>query len=363
MFDTKFSSSGGQFDSSFTGIKFIKGEDGYTPVKGVDYWTESEIEEVKNSISNDIKQETVPIIHNTTKKYRVYVQTSTDKTETYGMEREAVVNTIPIRNAGGTIIVGTPTEDTHAATKKYVDDEIKEIETTVNGAITNESFMSYQQLTDKRLGSVEQTVGTLFKDVAFLMKTTNNAEWITVEGNNQTINVPSGVRQYAQILEIHGQWSVYPVYASYCNYVKNYPRRILTDTDKVLFEMPADVESRLTDFGINGNCLLFDYRKVFYRRGAKIVDYNYKLQDGEKFDGFCEDTYRTVLLAEKDVEIIDISDYISFDGIFDIRETKQIIVEMKYSEDDIKAMISNPDDVDMFAFNYQIAKTKFVFEA
>ena len=135
MFDTKFSSSGGQFDSSFTGIKFIKGEDGCTPVKGVDYWTEAEIKEVKNSIANDIKQETVPIIHNTTKKYRVYVQTSADKTETYGMEREAVVNTIPIRNAGGTLIVGTPTEDAHAATKGYVDDMFSSIKSTLDTVI------------------------------------------------------------------------------------------------------------------------------------------------------------------------------------------------------------------------------------
>lgn len=135
MFDTKFSSSGGQFDSDFADIKFVKGEDGYTPVKGVDYWTEEEIDEVKKSISDDIKQETVPIIHNTTKKYRVYVQTSTDKTETYGMDREATANTLPIRNAGGTLIVGTPTENTHAANKKYVDDMVNSIKSTLDAII------------------------------------------------------------------------------------------------------------------------------------------------------------------------------------------------------------------------------------
>ena len=183
MFDTKFSSSGGQFDSSFTDIKFIKGEDGfspiitvenldkehkititdkentesfivkdgqdgYIPVKGEDYFTPVEIAEIKNSISNDIKQETVPIIHNTTKKYRAYVQTSADKTETYGMEREAVANTIPIRNVGGTLIVGTPTEDAHATTKGYVDGEIKEIESLAKGAVSGESFMDYAELVE-----------------------------------------------------------------------------------------------------------------------------------------------------------------------------------------------------------------------
>lgn len=183
MFDTKFSSSGGQFDSSFSNIKFIKGEDGfspiitvenlekehkititdkedtesfiitdgqdgYTPIKGEDYWTPAEITEIKNSISNDIKQETVPIIHNTTKKYRVYVQTSADKTETYGMDREATTNTLPIRNVGGTLIVGAPTEDRHAATKGYVDSEIKEIESLAKGAVSGESFMDYAELVE-----------------------------------------------------------------------------------------------------------------------------------------------------------------------------------------------------------------------
>lgn len=146
MFNTKFTSSGGQFDSDFAEPNVIKGEDGYTPVKGVDYWTEAEIDEVKNSISNDIKQETVPIIHNTTKKYRVYVQTSNDKPDTYGMEREAIVNTIPIRNAGGTLIVGTPTEDMHAATKGYVDSEIKEIDSLAKGAVSGKSFTDYTEL-------------------------------------------------------------------------------------------------------------------------------------------------------------------------------------------------------------------------
>lgn len=36
----------------------------------------------------------------------------------------AVPYTVPMRDAGGIVVVGTPTEDTHAATKKYVDDAV-----------------------------------------------------------------------------------------------------------------------------------------------------------------------------------------------------------------------------------------------
>lgn len=40
----------------------------------------------------------------------------------------AIQNTIPLRGAGGVVVVGTPTEESHATTKKYVDDLIAAIE-------------------------------------------------------------------------------------------------------------------------------------------------------------------------------------------------------------------------------------------
>ena len=266
----------------------------------------------------------VSVIHNTTGKYRVYVQTSGNKTDTYGMDRGLVKNTIPIRNDGGTLNVGTPTEKDHAVPLGYFDKQLEQL--------------------SERIATLEE----------------KHRGFVTVEGANEKIDIPSGARQYAQILEIHGQWSVYPVYSIYCDYVKNYPKRILTADGRVLFEMPEDVESRLTDFGIRYNYLSFDDGKVFYHQGARIGEYHEQPQDGETYGDYCEDSKRTFRF---DNEIVtDVSAYISFDGIIEISGTKQIIVEMKYSEDAVDAMIPNRDDVEMNRFDYGVGKTKFVFE-
>lgn len=186
-------------------------------------------------------------------------------------------------------------------------------------------------------------------------------EFVTVEGNNEIIDIPSGARQYTQILEIHGAWSLYPVYADYCSYLKNYPQCIKTDTGEVLFEMPADVEARLPDFGIRYNYLSFEDGKVFYHQGARIgEEFERDPQDGESQGEYCYDTHFTFVF---DNEIVtDVTDYISFDGTIDISGAKQIIIEMKHTEDEVMAMITNPNDVNMNAFDYNVGKTKFVFE-
>ena len=231
---------------------------------------------------------------------------------------------IPLRETGGRLRVPAPTIDGHAINRGYL---------------------------NERLSPLEERISVL-ED--------KSKEFVTVEGENEVIEIPSGAKQYAQILEIHGQWSLYPLYSVYCDYVKNYPKRILTDTDKVLFEMPEDVESRLTDFGIRYNYLSFDDGKVFYHQGARIGEYYEQPQDGETYGEDCEDSYRTFKFNNEIVT--DVSDYISFDGTIDISGAKQIIVEMKHSEDAVNAMISNPDDVEMNRLYYRVGKTKFVFE-
>ena len=215
---------------------------------------------------------------------------------------------------------------------------------------------------DERLGSVEQTVGTLSEDVAFLMEIANKTEWVTVTNETGELEIPSGARKYAQILELHGRWAVYPVNGYYCDYVKNYPKRILADDGRVLFELPDGIENRLPDFGIVGNYIYFIDGVPVYHRGAKVVEYFYELKEGERESGdYCYDSYKIIYLPEAEVEEIDVSD-INHHGDIDIEGARSLTVEMRYSEEEVRAMIYDPDNVEMSEFNYGVGKTKFVFE-
>ena len=44
-------------DGKWVGIPALKGKDGYTPVKGTDYWTAEDIAEIKTYCKNYINNE------------------------------------------------------------------------------------------------------------------------------------------------------------------------------------------------------------------------------------------------------------------------------------------------------------------
>ena len=55
---------------------------------------------------------------------RVYAIATDGSQDTYRMTDQANYNTLPLRNAKGNFLVGTPTVDTECANKKYVDDAV-----------------------------------------------------------------------------------------------------------------------------------------------------------------------------------------------------------------------------------------------
>lgn len=269
----------------------------------------------------------VTIIPNTTGKYRVYVQTSGNKTETYGMDRGLSKNTVPIRNDGGTINVGTPTEKDHAVPLGYF---------------------------DKQLEPLSERIATLEE---------KHRGFVTVEGANEKIDIPSGARQYAQIIEIYGAQATYNSWYEYYTTVRNYPQRIVASSGAVLFEMPSDVASRLAEFGIVENCIFFEDGKAYYRQACRTAPYSFYgpdeyLEEGEK----CIDTIydETFIIRMKEPIVTDISDYITFDGAINIDGSDYILIEMAFSKEAVEGMIA--DDVIYGDYTWSVGKTKIVFE-
>ena len=56
MFDTKFPENEASFSTKFGSLKVLKGEDGYTPQRGIDYWTEEDKAEITNDVEKQVDE-------------------------------------------------------------------------------------------------------------------------------------------------------------------------------------------------------------------------------------------------------------------------------------------------------------------
>lgn len=186
----------------------------------------------------------------------------------------------------------------------------------------------------------------------------------TVQNEEEKIMLPIGVKPYAQISEIHGMDSKYHVMGGLFNPVQNYPVSFVTNQGKVLFEMPSDVLTRLTDFGYRGNYIYFDNGKAFYHQVNRAYDpyanggngdgyYNTPLEEGEEVVYRID--YSIVIIKLATPVITDISDYITTDGIIDIGDDEYITVVPYASEEEVKASTSF-DGSEHYKFNFPTVK-------
>lgn len=67
---------------------------------------------------------------------QIYATDTSGDPITYQWSFGAIGNTIVRRNGDGQFAVGVPTADTHVTTKKYVDDELNNLETSINNVIS-----------------------------------------------------------------------------------------------------------------------------------------------------------------------------------------------------------------------------------
>lgn len=170
----------------------------------------------------------------------------------------------------------------------------------------------------------------------------------TIQSNEGMITIPSATNRYAQISEIHGMDSMYFAYTGgIFKPVKNYPPRLVNDQGAVLFELPSDVLTRLTDFGYRGNYIYFDNGKAFYHQANRAYDpyanggdgsgyYNPPLEEGEEVIHRIDYTMLIIKLAAPIVT--DISDYITADGIIDLGDAEYITAAPLVNEEEVRAL-------------------------
>ena len=140
------------------GLNGKDGQDGYTPVKGVDYWTKPEIDySVKEGITNNADMLTdkekdaacawlgadrVPLLSAIDGEVVIVYLMSPDdgiSKQSYRFSRYVDWSTrgeaIPLRHNDGTLYVGDPYEEYHAANKKYLDEKLGAIDTLLDEII------------------------------------------------------------------------------------------------------------------------------------------------------------------------------------------------------------------------------------
>lgn len=71
-----------------------------------------------------------------TQANRVYVTGPASEQTSYGYSASASANSIALRSASGTLAVATPSADTHATTKLYVDGRLSANQRTAISALT-----------------------------------------------------------------------------------------------------------------------------------------------------------------------------------------------------------------------------------
>jgi hypothetical protein len=178
----------------------------------------------------------------------------------------------------------------------------------------------------------------------------------TLQNEGETITLSNVDTPYAQISEIHGMDSDYNSYESYYTAVKNYPKKIITDKDNTVFELPNDVLSRLADFGIRGNYIYFDNGKAFYHQACRAGSYDeqYNLGEGETLEHVISDTMSIIKLKEP--VVTDISEHITSDGIINIGNAEYLTVVPLVTEEDVEGMVSPEGMHGDYHFNFPTVK-------
>lgn len=194
----------------------------------------------------------------------------------------------------------------------------------------------------------------------------SNLAFRNIQNSGDKLEIPNMVGRYAQITEIHGMDSEYNIYGEYYICVENHPVRLVTDKGDIVFELPSDVKSRLTDFGVRGNYIYFENGKAFYCQKSRVYEpydmgdgeydyYNPPLEDGEEVIHRIKDL--TVIIKLAAPSITDISDYITTDGIIDIGDAEYITVVPLKTEEDVEAMVNVEDGYyDDYRYGYPITK-------
>lgn len=188
--------------------------------------------------------------------------------------------------------------------------------------------------------------------------------FVTLTSTDGKVAVPSEAKQYAQIREIEGAISIYVEVAdqAYRNYTRNYPKRIISDTGAVIFEMPADVITRLPDFGIEGNYIFFEDGKAYYKQTQRADYYDNDGENVAEGEELVEQVYDSANIIRLAQEIVtDVSAYITFDGIIDVSGVETLTVEMEHSEDEVRNMVVEGYEYDD-GYEYRNGKIKISFE-
>lgn len=122
---------------------------------------------------------------------KVYGTDSSSAQTTYNISSSATENTVAYRSTGGVLNVGTPTADTHAATKKYVDDGLSEKQDTLVSGTNIKTINS-----NSILGSGDITIDSLpsqsGQNGKFLTTNGSTASWANVPSNLPSMTGNSG---------------------------------------------------------------------------------------------------------------------------------------------------------------------------
>lgn len=240
----------------------------------------------------------------------------------------------------------------------------------------NTRFIDFEGRTlADELAGINQQVGANSWEIGYMQRQLgikpSASDFLVIEGENEKVLVPYGAKRYAQISEIHGMDSEYNVYGEYYICVENHPVRLVTDKGDIVFELPSDVKSRLTDFGVRGNYIYFDNGKAFYHQANRIYKpydtengeygyYNPPLEDGEEVIHQIKDL--TVIIKLAAPVITDISDYITTDGIIDICDAEYITVVPLKTKEEVEAMV-NVENGDYDDYRFDFPNVKIIVEA
>lgn len=302
----------------------------------------------------------------------------------------------------GYLLTNLPTRPYQAANKKYVDDKTKDNVKNTDIAskdkagvikaenarglyLAPEGFLAIRQATHDDIDGKKNFYNPITPNVLdYAVKAAlidNKKEWteedkaaaqallgikqtnfITLTSTDGKVTVPSEAKQYAQIKEIHGAISIYVQagYQGYRDFVANYPKRIVTDTGAVLFELSDDALAHLPDFGLQGNYIYFEDGIAYYKQTTKREQYGYEPDNRE---GIIEEIYDGGCVVRIDDIVTDVSEYITFDGIIDTSGATSFSVEMRYTEEEVENMVADGyDNSYNDSYEYRMGKAKIAFE-
>ena len=178
-----------------------------------------------------------------------------------------------------------------------------------------------------------------------------------LENVGNTITIPVGAKPYARIDKLCGMCSSYDTNGGngYASAAINFPKRIINDKGKVLFEMPSNIIDGLgVGQGRYSNYVLFDNGRAYFHQSCKLTDYSYTLDSNETELATFYDSQKLIALANP--VITDISDVVLSDGYIDITGATSLTVEMRYTEEDVRKKMDGE------SYSYVMPKAVIAFE-